>query len=362
MGHSFWKPLRLRENERADFSQMLAPQNSSRTAVVGAILWAFAALAAVLELFSLLSGHIVFYLIQLMVMTFGLTLIFIAQRSRMEIPSRFGEYIVITAAIVWMYFAVRERVEVGYGLSEFVIGVLALAMLRNMRPYHATAAFLLLSAGYAGVLYHAGYLELQPWMNGLLFCIFAILLSWNSYNAKVHEFRSQQLAVRLAGNNRVLQALAMQDPLTKLPNRRYFDSVLERWQCEPDGCVEANTLILADIDRFKEYNDAHGHPEGDRCLQQVAHALSQAIRHEGAVCRLGGEEFAVILEGVTAAEAGIAAERLRREVALRTPITMSFGLAEMHPGDRDYQDIYQRADAALYRAKQAGRDRVMLDN
>ena len=122
-------------------------------------------------------------------------------------------------------------------------------------------------------------------------------------------------------------------------------------------------MLLWDIDSFKGINDRYGHRAGDRVLQSVAACFTAALRPADFVARIGGEEFAVLLSGVTLAEAVIAANQVRTAVAgLRfhfrgTPVrvTVSCGITELHHGDASEQ-AFDRADAALYSAKNAGRN------
>ncbi|HEX8855663.1 MAG TPA: GGDEF domain-containing protein [Thermoleophilaceae bacterium] len=126
---------------------------------------------------------------------------------------------------------------------------------------------------------------------------------------------------------------------------------------------EAFTLAMIDIDDFKQINDTHGHPVGDEALRLVAEALHRAVRDDDRVFRVGGEEFAVLLPGLTAADATAAAERLREAVArieFLVPLTVSVGLASWPEGASDRDSLIEHADCALYQAKRAGKDRVSV--
>ena len=124
--------------------------------------------------------------------------------------------------------------------------------------------------------------------------------------------------------------------------------------------------MIGDVDRFKRINDTHGHAAGDAVLEAIAARIRTCLRTFESAYRIGGEEFAILLSGVEAGEAAEVAERLRQ--ALRSEpvndlrVTMSFGVATLSPaGGFDEEELFARADAALYRAKSSGRDRVCVD-
>jgi diguanylate cyclase (GGDEF)-like protein len=170
--------------------------------------------------------------------------------------------------------------------------------------------------------------------------------------------------------NQELERLSTLDGLTGIANRRHFDLALRREWRRAARDRSPLTVMVADLDHFKPLNDAHGHPHGDRCLKQVAEALRSALRRSGdTLARYGGEEFALILPGTGAAEALAHAEALRAAVAaLRLPhggvadhpwVTISVGVATGRADELDAEALVRLADAALYGAKRAGRDRCV---
>ncbi|MBL8930140.1 MAG: GGDEF domain-containing protein [Kineosporiaceae bacterium] len=134
----------------------------------------------------------------------------------------------------------------------------------------------------------------------------------------------------------------------------------------PTADAQGGTILLIDIDHFKQINDTHGHPVGDVVLQAVADRLLRAIRSEDHLARVGGEEFLAILAGAEVDTGRLVAERIRQAVAAEPiqagahalRVTVSLGLTAFGPGE-DLEVVYARADAGLYRAKSAGRDRVI---
>lgn len=177
---------------------------------------------------------------------------------------------------------------------------------------------------------------------------------------------------RLVTANAALAHAAYFDALTGAPGRRYFDLLFEReWKLAARH-GEILSVLVIDIDHFKQYNDTYGHPGGDRCLQQVAQSLLGGVkRGTDVVARIGGEEFAALLPRTAAPQAISVAEHLRRGVeSLAIPhagspvaphVTISVGVAGCVPPREDRDDpgaLIRAADAALYRSKQAGRNRV----
>jgi diguanylate cyclase (GGDEF)-like protein len=174
---------------------------------------------------------------------------------------------------------------------------------------------------------------------------------------------------RLLATNRRLDALSITDALTGLHNVRYFRERLREEHAGLERGEGPLALVLFDIDHFKQVNDRHGHPAGDRVLAMIGDVFSSYARHRETAARVGGEEFALLLPGRTVREACQAAERIRRAAAERTVfieprgptlrVTLSAGVAGRDPGpDHTEESLYADADRALYKAKERGRDRV----
>lgn len=166
----------------------------------------------------------------------------------------------------------------------------------------------------------------------------------------------------------VLREQAIRDPLTGLFNRRYLDETLPRelGRCQRIG--EPLTVAMLDLDHFKRFNDDYGHEAGDAVLRTVGDLLRQSLRVGDIACRYGGEELVLILPGAMLAAARARLEHVRQAaMRLRLPyrgsqlpaITVSIGLAAAEPDEADAAALLGRADAALYRAKEQGRNRVI---
>lgn len=187
----------------------------------------------------------------------------------------------------------------------------------------------------------------------------------------------QGLAQRLRYGNAVIHRIqellreyeydATIDPLTGLYNRRWLNNMLRRLMQRCTSGSQPLSVIMIDIDFFKQYNDTHGHIAGDRALHAVARCLMRNLRPEDTITRYGGEELLGILPGSDASDARLVAERLRvavSETAIQLStgeplpsLTISLGIAQMQTGQSPEQ-LIGAADAALYRAKRSGRNRV----
>jgi two-component system cell cycle response regulator len=175
--------------------------------------------------------------------------------------------------------------------------------------------------------------------------------------------RAHQLVAHTLTVDR-LRAEADRDYLTGLANRRRFrkslEQEVERWRRYDIPCA----LLLLDIDHMKRVNDSHGHPAGDRVIRAVAEVLTEFSRDNDTAARLGGEEFALLLAGVGCEKAFAAAERVRLAVAGRRleevgTVTVSIGVASCPENARNERELFGTSDAALYRAKQEGRNLTM---
>jgi diguanylate cyclase (GGDEF)-like protein len=187
--------------------------------------------------------------------------------------------------------------------------------------------------------------------------------------------RAKVLREQLKGSQAQLSEQSRQDALTGLPNRRSFDErMAQQWQLHLQT-QRALAFALIDVDHFKAYNDRYGHPAGDQCLKLVAQALKdRAASLGGFVARWGGEEFVVLWPDMDVPRARRHSEELvhavrhmglRHEASLTADcVTASVGVAVARPATPDlrYEVVLAAADAALYRAKQAGRNRVELDH
>ena len=170
----------------------------------------------------------------------------------------------------------------------------------------------------------------------------------------------------LARREAVIRELSLTDALTGVGNRRSLDDKLLTESERARRYGLPLSLFILDIDHFKQVNDTWGHSTGDEVLRDLGALLRGFLRQSDSAARLGGEEFVVLMPGTSLADATGAAERLCRELAAQVRvnppplITASFGVAALH-ADESGADLLSRADAALYRAKTSGRNRVVAD-
>ena len=191
---------------------------------------------------------------------------------------------------------------------------------------------------------------------------------------RLESMRTKQLEMSrdLASANRELEKLSRQDGLTGIANRRYFDSYLVTEVRRGARERQPLSLILSDVDHFKAFNDCYGHQAGDDCLRRVAAALSSAGRRPADLAaRYGGEEFAMVLPGTVLDGAVDVAQAVSRVIeglaiphersAVDRKVTLSQGIVSLTPEkETSSEDLIQRADQALYLAKQQGRNRYVV--
>ena len=168
-----------------------------------------------------------------------------------------------------------------------------------------------------------------------------------------------------------IRAESLTDPLTGLGNRKYFDRSIDTAIESALATGEPLSLLMFDIDYFKSFNDSYGHLTGDQVLRLVGMSLKQSIKGQDITARYGGEEFAVVLPNTALRQALTVADHIRRAVMSKElkkkstgeilgRVTISVGVSMLKPGD-DADSLIERADACLYTAKRAGRNRVVCE-
>lgn len=210
--------------------------------------------------------------------------------------------------------------------------------------------------------------------SALLIAVFAYMLK--SFGLAPHNFWTQNafqvgsliemilLSLAVASRLNELKQQSFYDALTQLHNRRYFNQQISLEMQKAQKTGQPLTLTVIDIDHFKQFNDTHGHSEGDKALLAVAKILKSTIRKPFTPCRYGGEEFVLILPNTSTTEAAVIAERVRHQIQTDTAngfgLTVSIGYATTSDTRFNHEnELFEAADYALYQAKRDGRNRTM---
>ena len=199
--------------------------------------------------------------------------------------------------------------------------------------------------------------------------------------AKEMQVSNQKLEERLSASKKEINELhenleavrneSLTDPLTQLANRKYFDTSLEHAIADARAKNEPLSLMMTDIDHFKNFNDSFGHLTGDQVLRLVAMSVKQNVKGQDTAARYGGEEFAIILPNTVLRSAITVADHIRRAVMTKElmkrstgehlgRVTVSIGVATLHKNDTA-QALIERTDTCLYAAKRHGRNRAMCE-
>ncbi|WP_290611534.1 diguanylate cyclase [Arsukibacterium sp. UBA3155] len=205
---------------------------------------------------------------------------------------------------------------------------------------------------------------------GVAIAIILLLTLWNyrsrSFYLKLQEKNQllEQSQHKLESAITELEFLSNHDPLTKLYNRNHFDKTMQHVQRRSAQAKDVLSLIVIDIDFFKDINDNHGHSVGDAILQELAKILLDKVREHDQVTRWGGEEFVILCPKTTAAEAQALCQRIALALTKYVfhcdiRLSCSFGVAEQHTAE-NLLKCFERADRALYQAKQNGRNQICL--
>jgi diguanylate cyclase (GGDEF)-like protein len=216
-------------------------------------------------------------------------------------------------------------------------------------------------------------LEIPMAARGQLYGLLVIAAAGGDATARLDEIRpvatamgdAMSLALSNIDLRERLRNLALRDGLTNLYNRRFLEEMLERLCTDAERRKTSVSAIMLDLDHFKMVNDQHGHAAGDAVLREAATAIVSCLRSVDVACRYGGEEFAIILPDCSVANAAAKAEQIRSRINERTTasglaVTVSLGVASIPETCGGQVDLIPEADAALYAAKQQGRDRVVV--
>lgn len=273
---------------------------------------------------------------------------------------------VLAARVAYVAFAAYLLASLVYQLVHFVPHIHRLTEVTYWFPVvyctayiawpHRAAVAWATGTYAASVLIGVAFLPYLHARNALSTSILAFEAQF--YGAGLAAILLLNHMTRLQHHYGTVRMQAYADFLTGLPNRRYGERVLQQVFRKDDACA----VVLFDLDHFKSVNDQHGHDVGDLVLRGAAQVSLRNIPGDARIVRWGGEEFLIVVPSGSAAEAAALAERIRIDLASQdfsgvTPVTASFGVAARSTGDTP-DLLVRRADAALYRAKADGRNRV----
>jgi len=285
---------------------------------------------------------------------------------------------IIGFAVASLFLSMVGMLEMADMIIFFVgligpVAVIICAVLRWRQGYQSARYYLAAWSVFclASIIYTAyglGFFEYSFLMDNVLsigHSMEAIILSF-ALGDRIRLLRTEQITLK--EQERRLTELSIRDELTGLYNKRWFNSKLLGEIEHARRLSQPLSLIMLDVDHFKNFNDNHGHAAGDRVLKELGRIILNIVRQTDTPCRFGGEEFTVILPGADRDEALTIAERLRHGFAnLRFKIrpyqssgaTISLGVAQLTDED-DEDSFFQRSDGALYQAKSQGRNRSVV--
>ena len=202
---------------------------------------------------------------------------------------------------------------------------------------------------------------------------YAIIMSMTYAYEIVRQYYQDMMELKhdlLMKEKEKLSILARTDYLTKLSNRQYITELIAYERGRAKRSNKSYSIAIGDIDNFKAVNDSYGHDCGDMVLKKIADIMRSTVRHQDYVARWGGEEFLLLLPETDSIGARTVAEKIRADVenvsfqclGSSFSITMSFGVSQLHGIAEDMQETIKNADRALYRAKNAGKNIVIIDD
>lgn len=282
--------------------------------------------------------------------------------------------IVLVTTALWGGLFFWTTIDPRFGAAQttallFTLGLAtAIAHAFSMRRYFALAGIALLCVPGLSLMLMGNP---DSRVNALMMAVYLVYVLISLVRSHAEYQQRLDLDQELRNQRDLFSRQSRIDPLTELANRRQFADVLEAATTHASASGEPLTLLLLDIDHFKQVNDNHGHIVGDACLLAIAARLHSSFGGAGELAaRVGGEEFGVVLEGHDLAAAMQRAEKFRANLVehpialegLTLYMTASIGVVEFDPHQhQDADALYHSADRAVYQAKDAGRNRVRHD-
>lgn len=306
------------------------------------------------------------------------------EKMRINLESKgYKDLILLNSAVELFQFLDLERVvsedrTIDLILMDIVMpdisGIEAVKRLKKMEEYSHTPVIMITGETDINSLQEAFEAGAMDYITKPIHEIELLMRVRSALALKSEMDRRLMLTKQLEDANKKLKQISIIDALTNIANRRQFDEVLNRELKRAKRYKRSISLIMADIDYFKMYNDHYGHLGGDNCLKQVASIISNETQREtDLAARYGGEEFAVILPETDSDGASMLAERIMKKLKkkniqhekspLGSNVTVSFGIASIIPENgTNAKSLIKLADNALYIAKENGRNRIEISN
>lgn len=322
---------------------------------------------------GIIISHITYLLLMIILGIISYKLRKKNQPSFMTIVTQY----IMTVTILFLSVVITSIDQlVTHSITPFIIACIAIGAIFIIRPLHSILMFLLIYIIYyfaMGIMQLEKSILLSNRINGFTSIILGIFLSFILWKSNVINLRQEKYIKsqqeELENKNKRLKYLATYDSLTGLANRRYFEEKVYAEISRIKRYDEESSLLILDIDNFKNVNDTFGHPIGDKVLNRFALLLKKEIRETDTIARIGGEEFAILLLN-TDKKIGISiAEKLRQIVERETfiidhwniKITTSIGMTVIDKKTNSHEEGYKYADRALYKAKTNGRNKVEIE-
>jgi diguanylate cyclase (GGDEF)-like protein len=279
-------------------------------------------------------------------------------RDRIAKASNLSMLIIVATAITGLIFVMLVAAIIHASITRKIMALTRSA--EEMRAGNLKASVVSDSSDEVGVL-AASFNDMSSRMQQLVANLEGMVQQRTAELTDARD-RLQLLVKELDSKNQALEILSVTDKLTGLANRRKLEATLQSEVLRARRYGKIFSIILLDVDHFKMVNDTHGHAAGDFVLEQLAALLTKNSRETDTVGRWGGEEFLIICPETNLTVVSTLAERYRKELERKVfgevgQVTSSFGVTDCREGD-DMAALVQRADEALYRAKQSGRNRV----
>jgi diguanylate cyclase (GGDEF)-like protein len=289
--------------------------------------------------------------------------------EKIKIHTSFLLFLIIYSAIVWSSSAILASVYAPTPYEFFslimLVGISSAGALTLNPFFHIYMIFfVILTFTEIGILFYLGE---RIHMATAMMLIISLPIYY-SFSKSIYQDSLQKIKMNttLEKNVHELRHLSVTDPLTNISNRRHFFLMSERLIALSEREKQTLSLLMIDIDNFKNINDTYGHQAGDNILIMLAEKIDKMTRESDIFARIGGEEFALLLGNTSTSGAKVIADKLCKAIEnklfqhneIKINVTISIGIAEMSKEKNSLKSIFSKADKNLYKAKEQGRNRA----